>query len=202
MTLRDDGPGRAGRQRHRAGRAVGRLAMLAALQLHSGCLIVPATTRATIGALLPEEQLTRLRAGATRREILDGFGPPLAVVRRGSGPVQVPVLAFRAEGAEALLVERSFERFVDQPAGPDDVIYFYRAHQVVTSGSGVALIIGDKGGLIGDSRIEHRDERLWVLLDGSTGRVRAHRLEREQPPPPEPTPGRDGDATWGEGTRP
>jgi hypothetical protein len=176
---------------------------LAALPLLSGCLILPAFTSARVGALLPEDGLAALRAGTPRRQVLDGLGPPTAVVRRGTGAVRVPEASLRTSGSEEVGEAFFFDRFADQPASPDDVVYFYRAHQLTTVGSGVVVIVLDKGGLSGRSRDEHREDRLWVLLDGATGLMRAHVLERDVPPVPVESPSpASADATSGGGAPP
>jgi len=193
-------PGPSRPHRRSPARAAAGLLLAAAPLLLSGCLILPAGTRAQTGSLLPEERLATLRAGTSRREVLDWFGPPLAVVRRGAGVVRVPEVSLRTSGVEEVAAARFFERFADQAASPDDVVYFYRAHQLVTIGSGVVLILGNKGDIIGSSRDEHRDQRLWVLLDGARGVVRAHLLERTDPAPPvTPPSSNDVPADWGQG---
>jgi hypothetical protein len=169
--------------RRRPGLAAG-LALAASLALLPGCLILPAFASARTGSLLPDDRLAALKPGMSRLELLDGFGSPLAVVRRGSGPVRVPGVSLRLAGVEEIPAELFFGRFADQPAGPGDVVYFYRAHQLTTVGSGVAVMVFNAGGLAGSSRDEHREDRLWVLLDGAAGLVRAHVLERDVPPPP------------------
>ena len=88
-----------------------------------------------------------------------------------------------------------FEKFSAGAAAPGDVVYFYRPHEVATPGSGALVIVGDQGTLVGRSRDEERDERLWILLDAS-GVVKACVHERDEPPPPEEPPApRPGEET-------
>lgn len=150
----------------------------------AGCL--PLVTRTRTGTLLPERGLRALRDGATtRREVLDLFGPPLAVVTASSGTVRVPLVEARRIGEVELPAASFFEPFAPYDAGPGDAVWFYRRHELRTNGGGIAT----QHGVLGSSRDEHRDDRLWILLDRGTGVVKAHRHVREGPPPPaEPEP--------------
>lgn len=164
-------------------RAVASFALLAAAAAAlQGCICFPSSTRATTGALLPEDRVAALRPGATTAaEVLDWFGPPLAVARGPEGTIQVPEVVYRRSGAAELEAAALFAKFGAGAAAPGDLVYYYRLHQVVTRGSGVILVVGNKGDLVGTSRNEDRDERLWLLVDGGTGLVKARVHERDEP---------------------
>jgi hypothetical protein len=155
-------------------------ALVGALPLVSGCLCFPSVTHARAGALLPD-CLATVTDRATGREVLECLGPPLVVVRQGDAAVRVSDVLYRRYGGTEVPASSFFERFAPGEVAPGDVVYYWREHQIDTRGSGVLLIVGDKAALSGKSRIEEGDDRLWILLDGGTGRVKAHRLERDRP---------------------
>lgn len=188
--------GRAGPTR--TARAAAACALAAALALAPGCLVLPWFTSARTGSLLAKEHVAALRAGTSRREVLERFGPPLAVARRGGGAAPVPEVTMRRCGGAEQPEAWFFERFAGVAAGPSDVVYLYREHERRTEGSGAALVIGNKGGLVGSSTDEEREDRLWILLDGETGLVKAHLHERDEPPPEQEAGAANGDGAPGE----
>jgi hypothetical protein len=177
-------------------RVAASVAVVGAAALLPGCLVLPCFTSVRTGALLPRERVEALKPGATTAaQVLEWLGPPLAIARGRVGVVQVPDVGFRRSGANAVSAASFFEKFSAGAAAPGDVVYFYRAHEVATPGSGAVVIVGDQGTLVGHSRDEERDERLWILLDGASGVVKACVHERDEPPPaeepPAPRPGED-----------
>jgi hypothetical protein len=179
----------------RTAHAAAACALAAALTLVPGCLVLPWFTSARTGSLLEKEHVAALRAGTPRREVLERLGPPLAVGRRGDGAAPVPDVHLRRSGGAEQPASWFFDRFAGVAAGPRDVVYFYCEHELRTSGSGAIVAVGNKGALVGSSTDEDREDRLWILLDGETGLVKAHLHERDEPPPAQEA----GDAASGEG---
>jgi hypothetical protein len=165
----------------------------------SGCLCFPTFTRATSGALLPDCATAVVRPGATGREVLECLGPPIVVVRQGDGTLPVPEIEYRRSGGLDVPAASFFARFTPEEVAPGDIVYFYREHLVATDGSGVVIVayVGEtaRAEVFGTSARHPSDDRLWILVDGVTGRVKAHRLEQDRPgedrqqdPAPQPQP--------------
>lgn len=156
--------------------------LAAALLLLAGCVQV--VSRVRTGSLVPEERVRALRDGqTTRREVLDALGPPLVIVRHGQDTVRVPDVGLRRSGGTEVPATWFFDRFGGRDRlGAKAVVYYYREHELLTKGSGLAF----QSGIIGSSEDEHREDRLWILIDGGTWLVRAHVHERDGPPPPPP----------------
>ncbi len=163
-------------------RATAAAAAALAATLLPGCLMLPCFTEVRTGALLPPKRVAALQPGATTAaQVLEWFGPPLAVARDPGGVVPVPDVGFRRSGASAVPAASLFAKFPAGDAAPGDLVYFYRVHEVLTPGSGVVLILGYSAGLVGASHDEDRDERLFVLVDGATGVVKGCVHERDEP---------------------
>lgn len=141
-----------------------RAALAAALGLLSGCVVMSASV--STGALLPDGELARLRDGATTRaQILEAFGPPRRLAHRGAG-------------GEAELLEP----FGAIPPSPDDVAYRYRASRGKTTISELGLL---KEMVAEQTTQESGSDDLWLLLDGRSGRLRAHVHRRLVSPGPD-----------------
>jgi hypothetical protein len=181
-----------------------RLALAATLApLLSGCMTTPLMGVETRGALFREERLAALAPRkTTRAEVLEWFGPPLAFARSGAvAPTQE--VAFRWTGP-ASDSWTSFDRFPAGEVAPDDLVYYYEATESVTNTSAVGLVIffitGGKGGVSPATKtFENRTDKLWILIDGATGVVKAVVVDRIRPRPPAEAhapraPGRDAGA--------
>jgi hypothetical protein len=159
---------------------------------------MPAFSSARSGALLPEGSLEAIRDGqTTRREVLEALGPPLAVVRQDQTVVRVPDLprGMRRWGSRELPAAWFLDRFRSaRPLDAREVVYFYREHEYVSSGSAVLLLVPGLYVAVPVRRSvseEHSEDRLWILVHEGTGLVTAHAHERDEPPRPAPTaPGR------------
>ena len=171
-----------------------RSVLAAALLVACGCVRGQGLTLLSTGAEPAPEALRALRDGqTTRREVLDGLGPPLVVVRDPRGTVLVPrsrndQLRFSHSppnaGWEEVAAASFFERFAGRvPVAPGDVVYFYRERAEHTT------IISRAG------KTNRFEDRLWILVDGRTGLVKAHVHEHDGHPRGEPVAGDGGAAT-------
>jgi hypothetical protein len=134
-----------------------------------GCAVVG--ERFVFEEPLAEKQVRMIKNGeTTRKEILDWFGPPLAVARPGT-VLKVPLPGPIKSGSEEVKAEAFFERFSGIPGiMKDHVIYYY---------SGSAAVWSDlcfyNGCIPTTPSLEVR--RYWILIDEHEGRVKAHALE-------------------------
>src|SRR5512143_1610047 len=105
-----------------AGLSLVAVAAVAAFCL-SGCFV--ARENVLADEALPGEHIRGIRRGATtRQEILERFGPPVAVARRGTATVYPPPGAARRERAE-VPSEAFFELFSAGRAVRDTEIIYY-----------------------------------------------------------------------------
>ncbi len=176
---------------------------IAALLLASGCFRGKGLAMFYSGAELPSDALSSIEDGrTTRREVLDRLGPPAVVVREPLGTVWVPrrnLGLFGAGmdirdpvgGSDEIPAASFFARFGAAAAVADgDVVYFYRERAFNTLAFSV-------------SAETHRvEQRLWILVDGRSGIVKAHLLERVGPPPAGSADREGGPASSSEGTGP
>ena len=127
------------------------VAALAALCM-CGCFV--ARENVLADEALPGEHIRGIRRGATtRQEILERFGPPVAVARRGN-PMVNPA-------------ETSFELFSTGRSLRDtEIVYYYDSSRLKATG---VLIVPLVGG--GYHKSETVVERLWLLIDDGTGIV-------------------------------
>ena len=116
-----------------------------------------------------------LRQGVTtQHELVRRFGPPTAAMRRGATAVFPPPGLSKA-GRIEVQSDAFFELFSARRTIDDnDVIYYYEAARLRQFLLVVMPIIG--GGF--DSHWVESD-RLWVLVNGSTGIVEDHAVRCE-----------------------
>ncbi len=140
------------------------LAALAALCL-GGCFV--AREKVLADEALPGEHIRGIRRGTTtKQEILERFGPPVAIARRGTTMVYPPAGSAKRGRAE-VPSEVFLELFsVGRSLRDADIVYYYDASRLEATGVLVAPLIG--GGY--HSR-EVVVERLWLLIDENTGLV-------------------------------
>lgn len=149
----------------------GRLVAAAALTLlwlGSGCFVIK--QRLPADEPLPAARIGAIRAGATtRREILEWFGPPTGIARRGAVMVYpAPGVAMR--GRVDIRSDAVFELFsAGRTPRASDIVYYYDSACV--KGLGILFIPIVGGG--GYTR-EVAVERLWILIDENTGLVEGH----------------------------
>jgi len=128
----------------------------------SGCGVVG--TRYRIESPLQASEVKKISPGkTTRREVLDLFGPPAAIARRGQEIVTVPVPGIRKESSQQVQADTFFALFSAYAPNDSHVIYYYwRAEMRETHG----VILGAMGTL-GKLSVD----KLWVLIDERTGVV-------------------------------
>jgi len=123
------------------------------------------TGRTHTGTVIEQRRAVQIVPGTTTKgDLLDWFGPPLAVFRRGS-LVTVPQGDARPVGWREVQADTFFELFSNRTSPePDDVIYYYAATELVVSGMYVVLAGGNTS--------DQHETRLWVLIEGATGGVK------------------------------
>lgn len=100
-----------------------------------------------------ESQVDAIRNGeTTKKEILERFGPPAAVVRPGSASADNVLRRFGAEGG----------------AGTARIVYRYRSSTLTW---GNLCVYGEFGGGCIPSTPLLKEQDLWLLIDEKTGRV-------------------------------
>lgn len=138
-----------------------------------GCFVarenIPADER------LPGEHIRGIRRGATtRQEILERFGPPVAVARRGTTMVYPPPGSAK-RGRADVQSDAFLELFATGRALRDsEVVYYYDSSRLEATG---VLIVPLVGG--GYHSAEMVVERLWLLIDGETGVVEDYVFRRD-----------------------
>lgn len=110
----------------------------------------------------------------TKQEILDWFGPPLAIAERWSS-LKVPQPALDPGEPEDVWTESLFERFAQGRVITFNlIIYYYHAftmRQTVETPWPTSATLS--------TTLPHtlQVKKLWILIDTQTGRVVDHRLE-------------------------
>ncbi len=135
-----------------------------------GCMIVASKYEA--GEPLREEQLEKIQPGkTTRQEILEMFGPPVAVARKGK-VMKIPSPGQRKEGSQEIDSEPFFELFsTTHELTENHIIYYYYYSEETGIGAIVLFTAGAKAKLGVD--------KLWILVNDETGIVEDY-LFREQ----------------------
>jgi len=123
---------------------------------------------------IPEERVRQIvPAQTTRKEILDWFGPPAAVVRHGQ-LLQVPEIGVRRMGGRELQADAFFELFAERvPAGETDVIYYYQSAEERATALRVVAV--------GTASSDLHENRLWILFDGQTWKLKDFVHRRDHP---------------------
>jgi hypothetical protein len=122
------------------------------------------------GEPFSEKALADLEEGTmTKQDVLQWFGPPVAVARRGS-TMTFPPAGMRNEGWEDIQSDVFFELFPAKAGHVDRIIYYYHAPQITMNGVFSILIAG------GYTRRIVTDE-LWILINERTGTIEAFVLK-------------------------
>ncbi len=142
-------------------RTTGTLLAASALLALAGCWFGSARS----GATIEHDRAVKIVPGkTTKQELLDWFGPPVALVRRGA-TVTMPQTGVRPVGWREVQADTFFELFASRhPPAPDDLIYYYVAAE--QSEFGVFLLVA------GQTSRNVNESQLWVLIDGATGKVK------------------------------
>jgi len=130
----------------------------------AGCMI--GGMRHTGEVLFAKEQVEKIERGVTtKQEVLQWFGPPVALARKGE------------DGKELRSENLRTDTFIEICAGKhtinqDHVIYYYR-NEGRRSVVGVAfLALGEKSWQV--------RERLWILINERTGVVEDYMLREDE----------------------
>ncbi len=136
------------------------LAACALLAL-GGCWFASARS----GGAIEHERAGRIVPGKTTKlELLQWFGPPVAVLHRGA-TVTLPPVGVKPQGWREVQADAFFELFsVRLPPAPDDVLYYYASAE--QKEFGVFLLVA--GHVSSDVDVS----QLWILLDGARGVVK------------------------------
>lgn len=147
------------------------LAALAALCL-CGCFVARENIAADEG--LPGEQIRGIRRGATtRQEILERFGPPAAVARRGTTMVYPPP-GSAGQGRADVQSDTFFELFsIGRTLRGTEIVYYYDSSRRLATGVLIIPIIGG-----GYHSAEIAVDRLWLLVDEESGLVEDYVFRR------------------------
>ena len=137
----------------------------------SGCGI--GSGKHIIGQPLREAQSARIKRGeTTKQQILEWFGPPVAIARKAA-TMTFPPPGPRKVGYEELQSEIFFELFsAKNEITEDHIIYYYYSSEIKESF--FVLIVG--GGT--DTKILAVN-KLWVLINKKTG-IAENYLFREE----------------------
>ena len=134
--------------------------LLAAL-LAAGCMVM--TSSVDVLDQLGDAQIEKIEDGATtRREVLEWFGPPAALLRPGK-----ETRVQGRFGEDLLTFDEQFLLFTDRH-GPKSTwaVFFYQ--QWASKASGAVVIA------VGTNKTTVLRRRLWVLVDEATGTVGGH----------------------------
>lgn len=140
------------------------VAALAALCM-CGCFV--ARENVLADEALPGEHIRRIRRGATtRQEILERFGPPVAVARPGTTMVHPPAGPVK-RGRADVPSETFFELFsTGRSLRGTEIVYYYDSSRLKATGVLIVPLVG--GGFHNSETVV---ERLWLLIDDGTGIV-------------------------------
>lgn len=154
------------------------LYLMAAVALAALCLCGCFVARENVLAdeALPGEHIRGIRRGATtRQEILERFGPPVAIARRGTTMVYPPP-GPEKRGRADVQSDAFFELFSTGRALRDtEIVYYYDSSRLKGTGILIVPLIGG-----GSHSMEVVVERLWLLIDERTGIVEDHVFRRAE----------------------
>jgi hypothetical protein len=141
--------------------------------LPPGCGFFAVGRTIVIDEPFTDKNVQKVRPGATTRaEILDRFGPPLAVVRPGEA-IKVPHWNRRGVFLEDVPADGYFSRFdASTPQARKPVVYYYEAAKL--DWTEVYGYVYDAGGPLYVPSIDKRTlivQKFWILLDEESGRV-------------------------------
>jgi len=136
----------------------------------SGCMVL--VDDHEVGESLSEHELEKIQPGrTTKQEVLEMFGPPLGIARRGE-ILNVPTANPRKTGLEKIPSETFFELFAQKHSlTSDHIIYYYFSSK--TSSIGGIILFAAKGST--DINVA----KLWVLINEKTAIVEDYKFRRQ-----------------------
>lgn len=148
-------------------RRAGRLALVVlAVSTAQGCVYFPPFHS---GAPVPQARVAALRPGTTTKyELLESFGMPLSIARKGETLLIARGMDHAAGGVtpahfEYLSADAFFEPFADRATGAQHRVYYYS--HTISSKHAVVITAYLK------ESVTRRSEDLWVLVNEQTGLV-------------------------------
>ncbi len=130
--------------------------------ISSGCMIGKGSF--LTGDPLPEKQVKQIVPGmTTKQQILDWFGPPLAVARKGA-IMKIPSLGPKKTEYQDVQADSFLELFSSKYALTErHIVYYYPATDIKSSETLFVFL----------DTIDHKvvTDRLWILIDDGTGIV-------------------------------
>jgi len=132
-----------------------RTAICFAVAVLNGCVYVSGTdSHDSFGA----QNIVKIEPGrTTKKQVLDLFGPPAGIARKGQEEKIIPVLRVRAETLIELFSAR-------QTLNDGDIVYYYRNVALETRGGAVLLAVHSSRSV--------QTQELWILIDDNAGIVR------------------------------
>jgi hypothetical protein len=130
----------------------------------SGCIVMSSYQS---GESLQEKQIQQIAPGTTtKQQILDLFGPPVAVARKGSAQM-VP------SAYQGIQVDTFFELFSPKHTLTErHIVYYYPAREV----KGTSVLVP----FAGAANNQVATDRLWILIDDGTGIVADYVFRKAQ----------------------
>lgn len=137
----------------------------------SGCYVMGGKYRAD--EPFTEAQIRKITPGTTtKQDLLDWFGPPVAVARKGA-VMKIPVPGLRKEGSHDVQADTFFELFSSKHALTEQhIIYYYYYAEI--KGTEVMVF------LAGTAYQREVVDKLWLLVDDRTGVVADYIFRKAQ----------------------
>ena len=130
----------------------------------SGCIYVTKTTGEQLFTKAQAEKIERGKT--TKAEVLQWFGPPVAIVRKNEGGQEL-------KGEEDIRPETFLELFSGKHRiSQDHVVYYYR--NLGRGGAMIGIVVA------GGTQEWKTRERLWILINEKNGIVEDYMLLQDQ----------------------
>lgn len=137
----------------------------------SGCMFGSGSFRT--GEPFQEKQIKQIAPGTTtKQQLLDWFGPPAAVARKGA-VLKLPGSDSGKMDYQDVRADTFFELFSSKHALTDHHIVYYYLFTEVKSTQAVVVFAGKV-----DNQL--KTDRLWILIDDDTGSVVDYIFRRAQ----------------------
>jgi len=136
----------------------------------SGCFLVSGKYK--MGETITEEMMKKIQPGKTvKQDILEWFGPPIAIARKGAW-VKIPRLGTDRIGWDEIQSDSFFELFSSKHTlTQSHMIYYYHCGEDKAT-AGMFIFYAHGEGKLWISK-------LWVLIDETTGIVTDYLFRKE-----------------------
>jgi hypothetical protein len=136
----------------------------------SGCFLVSGKYR--LGETITEEMVKKIQPGKTvKQDILEWFGPPIAVARKGAW-VKIPRLGTDRTGWDEIQSDSFLELFSSKHALTENHIIYYYHYGEDKATAGMFIFYAHGEGKLWISK-------LWVLIDETAGIVTDYLFRKE-----------------------